>query len=158
MMFKPILQNVIKQKGWLVVEEPLKTPRGATAFPRKLSGEYAARGGTTTAYSFGDNHSDLENYAWYPANSNWQTHPVKTRMANPYGLHDMHGNVWEWVQDYWTKDLPGECDPLITSGLINIFRGGAWNSKVWALRSDHRYGIGLSYGRAYVGFRLVRNL
>ena len=133
-------------------------PKGCYRLPTEAEWEYAARGGTVTAYSFGDNRSDLKDYAWYTANSESQTHPVKTRAANPYGLHDMHGNVWEWVQDFWTRDLPGGRDPLVSSGSYRVIRGGGWGSFAWLLRSADRSRSGPGGRHIDVGFRLLRTL
>ena len=131
-------------------------PKGCYRLPTAAEWEYAARGGTETAYSFGG--AKIGAYAWFLANSDNKTHPVKTRLGNPYGLHDMHGNVWEWVQDYWTWELPGGRDPLVTSGSYRVIRGGSWDSGAWDLRSAGRlYDVPVLRG-VDLGFRLVRNL
>ena len=138
-------------------------PKGCYRLPTEAEWEYAARGGTITAHSFGN--ANIGDYAWYTVNSNRQTHTVKIKMANPYGLHDMHGNVWEWVQDFYIRDLPGKDDPLVDFGSTHFFRGGSWSSIEWNLRSADRGSLipndsngdpGSRGGD--VGFRLVRNL
>ena len=67
--------------------------------PTEAEWEYACRAGTMTRWSFGDDESDLEKYAWYKTNANGKAHAVGGKWPNAWGLHDMHGNVWEWVQD-----------------------------------------------------------
>ena len=75
--------------------------------PTEAEWEYAARAGSTTDYSFGDDVSQLGRYAWYTANSGGETHPVGEKQPNGFGLYDMHGNVWEWVQDCYISNYAG---------------------------------------------------
>src|SRR5688572_14416890 len=72
--------------------------------PSEAEWEYAARAGTTTAYSFGDAPEKLTDYAWLDDNADYQTHPVGTKKPNAWGLHDMHGNVGEWTLDEYRAE------------------------------------------------------
>ena len=96
------------------------------SLPTEAQWEYAARAGTTTRYHFGDDESKLVDYAWYSANAGGRTHEVKTRKPNPWGLHDMLGNVWEWCADVYQAKLPGGTDPCPMTGPSRVIRGGAW--------------------------------
>ncbi len=131
---------------------------GCYRLPTEAEWEYSARGGTDTAYSYGDDPSILGDYAWYKGNSDYKTHPVDLKKPNPYGLYDVHGNVWEWVQDRYRPDLTGGSDPLNTSGVHQVRRGGSWNYLAPALRSASRSGNVFFSGDSWVGFRLVRTL
>jgi formylglycine-generating enzyme required for sulfatase activity len=123
--------------------------------------EYAARAGTTTPYSFDGDETALGDYAWYDKNSNNRTHPVGEKTANAFGLFDMHGNVWEWVEDCyesykrtpvdgsaWTK---GDCG-------FRVVRGGSWRNDPRILRSAHRGGFNTDYRYVHLGFRVARTL
>ncbi len=84
--------------------------------PTEAQWEYACRAGTTTAFSFGDDESKLGEYAWYDGNTKnidreW-AHKVGTKKPNPWGLHDMHGNVAEWCEDWHDEKLSGGVDPV----------------------------------------------
>lgn len=145
-----------------------QSARGCYRLPTEAEWEYAARGGWTSAYSFA-NEEDLEVYAWYNYNSQNKTHPVGLKAPNDYGLYDMHGNVWEWVQDKYNPHLLGGRDPLVIFASNKyVIRGGGWGIDGRGLRSAVRIGreainvagrhLGGSKGYEYVGFRLVRNL
>jgi formylglycine-generating enzyme required for sulfatase activity len=103
--------------------------------PTEAEWEYACRAGTTTKYSFGDSESHVGEYAWYGwgGNSNSKTHPVGTKKPNAWGLYDMHGNVFEWCQDWYASDWysKGPAENPLNEGYgdrkYRVLRGGSWN-------------------------------
>ncbi len=130
--------------------------------PTEAEWEFACRGGSTTLFWIGDESDDLDRVAWYGKNSSGRTHPVGELPANPFGLHDVHGNVGEWVRDWWRQAYYAEfaqqaaIDP---SGPVSesrrIFRGGNWLDVNFSCRSscrqanrpgssDERYGFRVS--------------
>ena len=132
--------------------------------PREAEWEYAARAGTTTPWSFGDEEARLGDHAWYEANA-WSVEmkyaqPVGTRQPNPWGLHDMHGNVWEWVQDWHGDDYyssASDVDPRGPStGDTRVLRGGGFSDVAKGLRSACRFRH-IPPARGYsMGARLLR--
>ncbi len=125
--------------------------------PTEAEWEYAARAGSQTAYCFGDDAADLGNYAWYAENSDIKTHPVAQKQPNKWGLYDMHGNVWEWCQD-WYGDYPSGdvADPVgPDSGSVRVFRGGGWGDLAQYCRSALRLGYSPDFRNFNLGFRLV---
>ena len=127
--------------------------------PTEAEWEYAARAGTTTAYFFGDDASKLGEYAWYAKNSpdlelkpdktKGTTHAIGTRKPNPWGLHDIYGNVMEWTIDHYNKDayslFAKQKQPLLQPFVIaadrkwsHVARGGTWADPAEALRSAAR--------------------
>ena len=110
--------------------------------PTEAEWEYACRAGTKTAYSFGDDAGKLGDYAWFDDNSQANYQPVGTKKPNPWGLHDMHGNVSEWVLDQYTpyQSIQSNENPLaIPSTLFpRVVRGGGWDDQPQALRSAAR--------------------
>ena len=111
--------------------------------PTEAEWEYAARAGSKTAYSFGDNERDLGDYAWYVKNSDFKTHPVGQKRPNAWGLHDIHGNVMEWVQDWYDSEYyaSSETDnPRGPSeGWTRVLRGCVWGHSNTYCRSAYRH-------------------
>ena len=128
--------------------------------PTEAEWEYAARAGSTTAYSFGNDAGQLGEYAWYRENSDGKTHPVGERKPNKWGLHDMHGNVWEWVQD-WYGDYTAATvtDPAgPAAGSDRVIRGGSWSNSAGLCRSADRSSDPPGYRVRFLGLRLVREI
>lgn len=125
--------------------------------PSEAEWEYACRAGTTNRFSFGEETGDAAQFAWTDENSEGTTHPVGQKSPNPWGLHDMHGNVWEWVQD-WFAQYPNTAltNPLGPStSKFKVFRGGGWNNEIQFARSGNRFMMAVSNGIHFVGFRMA---
>ncbi|HWA98635.1 MAG TPA: SUMF1/EgtB/PvdO family nonheme iron enzyme, partial [Pirellulales bacterium] len=114
--------------------------------PTEAEWEYACRAGTTTQYSFGDDSAQLEQYGWIKLKGSHSPHPVGTKMPNAFGLHDVHGNVDEWCQEFFDAtwyEKNESTDPTgpirAVTGNARVTRGGAWNENAWKCRSAYRY-------------------
>jgi formylglycine-generating enzyme required for sulfatase activity len=128
--------------------------------PSEAEWEYACRAGTTTDYSFGNSSSALGEYAWYEANSEFTTHPVGEKLPNPWGLHDLHGNVWEWCQDVWHEDYSGaptDGTAWTTDGdsARRIIRGGSRANLPSVLLSGNRHSQESEAPHFLIGFRVA---
>ena len=125
--------------------------------PTEAEWEKAARGGINTKYGFGDDVSKLDEYAWYFANSNSGAHPVGQKKPNQYGLYDMHGNVWEWVADWYDAsyyNVSPEKNPKgPDSGAFRVLRGGSWSNLYIYLRAAGRFRDAPDLASFDVGFR-----
>ena len=131
--------------------------------PTEAEWEYAARAGTSTRFSYGDDpgNTSLTNYSWYFINSALTVHRVGQKLPNPWGLFDMHGNVWEWCQD-WLGDLSGGTviDPQgPASNAIGwkVIRGGGYDFGESDCRCARRYFFGShpALNDSNLGFRAV---
>jgi formylglycine-generating enzyme required for sulfatase activity/serine/threonine protein kinase len=128
--------------------------------PTEAEWEYACRAGSTARFTFGDSESELSGYAWHSANSGTKTHRVAMKKPNGWGLYDMHGNVWEWVSD-WYGDYPSDSviDPIgPSSGSHRINRGGSWNRGASFCRSADRDRFNPGSRIIHLGFRLARDI
>lgn len=131
--------------------------------PTEAQWEYACRAGKATAYSFGDNPARLGLFGWFEENAKnvkqEYAHTVGQKKANLWGLHDMHGNVWEWCRDWYEDKLPGGTDPEVTSqGSVRVYRGGGWYDSAWYCRSANRDRLIPSFRSGNLGFRVARVL
>jgi len=124
--------------------------------PTEAEWEYAARANTSTKWSFGDNESDLKDYAWYDKNSDSKTHEVGQKKPNGFGLFDMHGNVWEWTcsdNENYSKNKHLEC--LSKNDASKSRRGGSWLFNANYCRSALRNYSSPGYRVNDIGFRVV---
>jgi formylglycine-generating enzyme required for sulfatase activity len=128
--------------------------------PTEAEWEYACRAGTVTKWSFGDDETDLGSYVWSGANSKGTTHPVGVKLPNPWGLFDMHGNAYEWSDDWYVKDYYAASpidDPIgPSSGDARVVRGGSWGlAPYFNSRCASRGGITPVIRYSESGFRVV---
>jgi formylglycine-generating enzyme required for sulfatase activity len=126
--------------------------------PTEAEWEYACRAGTTTQYSFGDSDAALPEHSWFTGNGERKTHPVGEKKPNPWGMYDIHGNVWEWCQDWYAPYPGGEVtDPIgPATGTNIVMRGGSWSHGSRDLWSSYRFGrFKRDFPFRSVGFRVV---
>ncbi len=127
--------------------------------PSEAEWEYAARGGSSTDALFADNAAALEDQAWYIANSRKAPRPVAGKKPNAFGLHDLYGNVWEWVEDcfhasYAGLPLDGSAWTTACTSPQRVLRGGSWSDEASSLRNRGRYAPEVR--NLITGFRLAR--
>jgi formylglycine-generating enzyme required for sulfatase activity len=141
-------------------EELSKKTGQKVKLPTEAQWEYACRAGSTSKYCFGDDVNKLGDYAWYSQNSGIKTHPVGEKLANPWGLHDMHGNVWEYCEDVWHENYNGA--PTNGSAWLNggdqyirAKRGGSWLNLDFVCRSADRHSDNPDLTFSLTGFRVV---
>jgi formylglycine-generating enzyme required for sulfatase activity len=127
--------------------------------PTEAEWEYACRAGSETAYYFGDNIGQIDDYAWNYLNSEGHTHPVGEKLLNAWGFHDMHGNVLEWCCDWFGEYLsdPVENPTGAVFGKHKVLRGGSWMDRPPVCRSADRAYERPNWPHRRFGFRIVRN-
>ena len=155
----------VEQVSWDDVQvflRKLNAEGGRYRLPSEAEWEYAARGGRQSRgyeYAGSDNPNAV---AWYFGNSGRKTHQVGQQQANELGLHDMSGNVGEWVQDCWNNNYAGAPSNgrAWTRGDCSrrVLRGGSWNYRPWGLRSAYRGRSTTGSRFSSIGFRLARSL
>jgi formylglycine-generating enzyme required for sulfatase activity len=156
---RPPYYRVTPSKGG----EPSVEIAGGTGYrlPAEAEWEYACRAGSTGRYFFGDDESVLATRAWSGVNSGNKTHPVGQMPANAFGLHDMHGNLWEWCWDWYDEHAHANArtdNPTgPASGVARVARGGSWWNDPKALRSANRWAYGPSGRLRQFGFRVARD-
>jgi formylglycine-generating enzyme required for sulfatase activity len=169
----------VSDAGWGRGDRPVvlvnwEEAKGYAAWLKRMTGkdyrllsetewEYAARTGNQGRWSFGDDEHQVHDYAWFRGNSSDQIHPVAKKKPSAFGLYDMHGNVWQWVEDCYHNSYQGA--PSNGSQWVEgcsedkrVVRGGSWFSAADYVRSALRYRHS-SYSHVdNVGFRVGRTL
>jgi formylglycine-generating enzyme required for sulfatase activity len=126
--------------------------------PTEAEWEYACRAGTGSHFHFGDNVTpeQLGEHAWFSLNAGGRTRPVRQKRPNPWGLYDMHGNVWEWCADgKRTYEVGVVSDPRGPDQGPRVLRGGSWPGSVTGSRAASRWALGPDQRKSNIGFRVA---
>jgi formylglycine-generating enzyme required for sulfatase activity len=133
--------------------------------PTEAEWEYACRAGCTGRYAFGDDEAELPRYAWFKPHSQGKPRPLGQKLPNRWGLYEMHGNVWEWCNDWYGEAYYGQSESVDphgpATGTMRVLRGGAWDCTPEKLRSAYRHKefpvySDACFGADSYGFRRVR--
>jgi formylglycine-generating enzyme required for sulfatase activity len=151
----------VERVSWNDVQEFITVLNQRTGktyrLPTEAEWEYAARGGNkSNGYKYSGSNT-IGNVAWYSSNSGSSTKPVGGKSANELGIHDMSGNVWEWVND-WYESYSSEAKDNPTgpaSGSYRVYRGGSWLFVARFCRVSFRYNFDPEFRDGNLGFRLV---
>ncbi|MDT4331008.1 SUMF1/EgtB/PvdO family nonheme iron enzyme [Methylomonas sp. MED-D] len=150
-------QDAVDYAVWL-----RETTGKAYRLPSEAEWEYACRAGAQSEFFWGDDAGLAKHYAWFDQNAAGTTQEVGLKLANLFGLYDMAGNVWEWLQDGWYEDYQGA--PNDGSARIGgyggrrVIRSGSCGNSSAALRSAHRLWSSPEYRFNFLGFRLAQDL
>ena len=130
--------------------------------PTEAQWEYACRAGTATAWYSGDDEGALKDHAWSRTNAGFRTRPVAQKSPNAWGLYDMHGNIFEWCQDwfgsryYASSPMDDPTGPPESS--VRVLRGGSWLTFAFVCRASYRYSIVPTFRAEDIGFRVARSI
>ena len=155
----------VEQVAWNDAQEFISKINQKTGLvyrmPSEAEWEYAARAGSITEWSHGNEESRLADFAWFSANSRAKSQLVAQKRPNAFGLFDMHGNVWEWVEDCWHNNygsapIDGSAWATTCSSAARVLRGGSWFNDPAFLRSAFRLKIPPVNRSDGFGLRLAR--
>lgn len=157
----------VDQVTWTEIQEFIqrlnqKEQTDKYRLPTEAEWEYAARAGSDGPYGFEGGDERLSEYAWFGHGGNVGTRPVGKRKPNAWGLFDMYGNVWEWVEDCWHDDYqgaPADSTAWLKDGDcgVRVLRGGGWNSESFYVRSQVRGSYPFDLNDVSNGFRLAKD-
>jgi len=161
-----VADHPVEQVTWLDANSFLAKAGQGLRLPTEAEWEFACRAGTSTSYSSGDNREAAASAGWYGydeesdrAISSGQTYPVAGKAANGFGLHDMHGNVYEWCADWYApgyyQTSPVKDPAGASGGDERVLRGGSWEAPAASARSANRNGFNPESRGYVVGFRVV---
>ena len=156
-------QLPVERVSWAVAVEfcaALSERTGKTyRLPTEAEWEYACRAGSTSRFSFADESEDLDQHAWYYNNSEQKTHSVGQKMPNAWGLHDMHGNVFEWCHDWYDDDYYQQSPQIDPQGppfgTSHVLRGGSFLTVSYLCRTAYRFSNWPDLRYYDIGFRVV---
>lgn len=156
------VNNVLRGDVKTFISRLIKKEGGMNIYrlPSEAEWEYACRAGTNTRYCFGDNESELGEYAWYDDAKN-NTRPIGKKKPNSWGIYDMHGNVSEWVDDTWHENYYGapiDGSAWKTHNSVGVIRGGSWWHRAENCRSAIRKKLETDTCNNNLGFRLLMEL
>ncbi|MBF0620520.1 MAG: SUMF1/EgtB/PvdO family nonheme iron enzyme [Magnetococcales bacterium] len=165
-VYKPAMEKYpVERTDWRDVKQFITRYSGMlqseydVRLPSEAEWEYAARGGAETVFFFGDDPSQLKEYAWYLDNACGRPRPVGEKQPNPWGIYDQLGNVWEWTEDWYAakyyQNSPEANPKGAESGQYRVRRGGCWKSSIAACRPAHRNRVTETTRGNSMGFRIV---
>ena len=161
-------KNAVSWVSWKIAQqfvESLSNREGVTyRLPTEAEWEWSCRAGTSSSFSIGENEAVSTHHRWYwpfcgsgTGKRELYAHPVGGTPANPFGLNDMHGNVYEWCADSYFDKLPGGTNPLVmTVSDFRVVRGGSWSYNPQDCSSADRGRLKLDYRCGVTGFRVLR--